>query len=140
MAAGEGTRMRSSVPKMLHSVCGRPMVAWPVLAAREAGADRVCVIISPARDLSSALPGGTETAVQTQSDGTGGAVRAAIGAIEASETVIVMNGDHPLVTAAALEDVHRVHTESAAAATVVTVDREDAESLGRVVRDASGDF
>src|SRR5690242_5953732 len=85
MAAGEGTRMRSSVPKMLHSVCGRPMVAWPVLAAREAGAERVCVIVSAARDLSSALPEGTETAVQTQSDGTGGAVRAALGVIERSE-------------------------------------------------------
>ena len=52
MAAGEGTRMRSSLPKVLHPVCGRPMIAWPVLAAREAGAERVCVIVSPDRDLS----------------------------------------------------------------------------------------
>jgi bifunctional UDP-N-acetylglucosamine pyrophosphorylase/glucosamine-1-phosphate N-acetyltransferase len=140
MAAGEGTRMRSSVPKMLHSVCGRPMVAWPVLAARQAGAERVCVILSPARDISSALPEGTETALQTQSDGTGGAVRAALGLIEASETVIVTNGDHPLVTADVFEDLYRAHTESGAAATVVTVEREDAESLGRVVRDGNGDF
>ena len=132
--------MRSSVPKMMHPVCGRPMVAWPVLAARDAGAERVCVIVSPARDLSSALPEGTETAVQSHSDGTGGAVRAALGAIQASETVIVMNGDHPLVTAEALEEVYKVHTESGAAATVVTVEREDAEFLGRVVRDADGDF
>jgi bifunctional UDP-N-acetylglucosamine pyrophosphorylase / glucosamine-1-phosphate N-acetyltransferase len=140
MAAGEGTRMRSSVPKMLHPVCGRPMVAWPVLAAREAGADRVCVIVSPARDLSSALPEGTETAVQSHSDGTGGAVRAALGVIKSSETVIVMNGDHPLVTPEALEDVYRAHTDSGAAATVVSVERDDAQSLGRVVRDANGDF
>jgi bifunctional UDP-N-acetylglucosamine pyrophosphorylase / glucosamine-1-phosphate N-acetyltransferase len=140
MAAGEGTRMRSSVPKMLHSVCGRPMVAWPVLAAREAGAERVCVIVSPARDLSSALPEGTEVAVQTQPDGTGGAVRAALGVIEGAETVIVMNGDHPLVTAEALEDVDRAHRDSGAAATVVSVEREDVESLGRIVRDAKGDF
>ena len=140
MAAGEGTRMRSSVPKMLHPVCGRPMVTWPVLAAREAGAERVCVIVSPARDLSSALPEGTETAVQTHSDGTGGAVRAALGVIQGSDTVIVMNGDHPLVTPEALEDTYRAHTDSGAAATVVSVEREDAESLGRVVRDANGDF
>ena len=58
MAAGEGTRMRSSVPKVLHPICGRPMIAWPVLAAREAGAGRVCVIVSPDRDLSAAPPGG----------------------------------------------------------------------------------
>jgi bifunctional UDP-N-acetylglucosamine pyrophosphorylase/glucosamine-1-phosphate N-acetyltransferase len=56
MAAGEGTRMRSSVPKVLHPICGRPMIAWPILAAQEAGAGRVCVIVSPDRDLSGALP------------------------------------------------------------------------------------
>ena len=52
LAAGEGTRMRSSLPKMLHPVCGRPMVAWPILAAREAGAGRVAAIVSPQHDLS----------------------------------------------------------------------------------------
>ncbi|TMK74570.1 MAG: UDP-N-acetylglucosamine diphosphorylase/glucosamine-1-phosphate N-acetyltransferase [Actinobacteria bacterium] len=140
MAAGEGTRMRSSVPKMLHPVCGRPMVAWPVLAAREAGAERVCVIVSPERNLVDALPEGTETAVQTQSDGTGGAIRAALGVIDGADTVIVLNGDHPLVTADHLREVVQVHRDAGAAATMVTVDRPDPESLGRVVRDASGDF
>jgi bifunctional UDP-N-acetylglucosamine pyrophosphorylase / glucosamine-1-phosphate N-acetyltransferase len=48
--------MRSSLPKVLHPLCGRPLVAWPVLAAREAGAGRVAVIVSPDRDLSAALP------------------------------------------------------------------------------------
>jgi bifunctional UDP-N-acetylglucosamine pyrophosphorylase/glucosamine-1-phosphate N-acetyltransferase len=78
MAAGEGTRMHSSLPKVLHPVCGRPMVAWPAIAAHEAGAGRVCVIVSPDRDLSSGLPDGTETVVQPNPDGTGGAVRAAL--------------------------------------------------------------
>ena len=77
MAAGQGTRMKSEVPKVLHEICGRPMVAWPILAAREAGAGRVCVIVSPDKDLSHALPDGTETVVQPTSDGTGGAIRAA---------------------------------------------------------------
>jgi bifunctional UDP-N-acetylglucosamine pyrophosphorylase/glucosamine-1-phosphate N-acetyltransferase len=140
MAAGEGTRMRSSVPKMLHPVCGRPMVAWPVLAAREAGAERVCVIVSPERDLSAALPEGTETVVQPRSDGTGGAIRAALEVIAGADTVVVLNGDHPLVTAEHLEEVVQVHRDAKAAATVVTVDREDAASLGRIVRDAAGEF
>jgi bifunctional UDP-N-acetylglucosamine pyrophosphorylase / glucosamine-1-phosphate N-acetyltransferase len=140
MAAGEGTRMRSSVPKMLHPVCGRPMVAWPVLAARDAGADRVCVIVSPERHLTDALPEGTETAVQTQSDGTGGAIRAALDVIAGADTVIVLNGDHPLVTADHLREVADVHRDAGAAATVITVDRPDPESLGRVVRDGNGDF
>ena len=140
MAAGEGTRMRSSVPKMLHPVCGRPMVAWPILAARDAGAERVCVIVSPERNLADALPEGTETAVQTHSDGTGGAIRAALDVIAGADTVIVLNGDHPLVTADHLREVAEVHRDAGAAATVVTVDRPDPEGLGRVVRDGSGDF
>ena len=53
--------MRSSTPKMLHPVCGRPMVAWPIVAAREAGAGRVAAIVSPGRDLSAGLPEGVET-------------------------------------------------------------------------------
>jgi bifunctional UDP-N-acetylglucosamine pyrophosphorylase/glucosamine-1-phosphate N-acetyltransferase len=140
MAAGEGTRMRSSLPKMLHPVCGRPMIAWPVLAARKAGAERVCVIVSPDRDLSSALPEGTETVVQPESDGTGGAIRAALDIVRASALVVVVNGDHPLITGELIADAVDAHREAGAAATVVTVDREDPTSLGRVIRDSSGDF
>ena len=140
MAAGEGTRMRSSVPKMLHPICGRPMIAWPVLAAHEAGAVRVCVIVSPERDLSPALPDGTETIVQPTSDGTGGAVRAALDVIGEADVAVVLNGDHPLVTAELLSELVDVHRDAGAAATVITVDRDDPESLGRVVRGADGEF
>ena len=93
MAAGEGTRMRSATPKMLHPVCGRPMVAWPIVAAREAGAGRVAAIVSPGRDLSAGLPEGVETVEQPEPDGTGGAIRAALPLIEESETVLVLSGD-----------------------------------------------
>src|SRR5436190_5046475 len=140
MAAGEGTRMRSSVPKVLHPVCGRPMIAWPVLAAREAGAGRVCVIVSPGQDLGAALPEGTETVIQPESDGTAGAIRAALDVIRDSETVVVLNGDHPLITADLIADLLEIHRDGGAAATVVTVDRDDPESLGRIVRDANGEF
>jgi bifunctional UDP-N-acetylglucosamine pyrophosphorylase / glucosamine-1-phosphate N-acetyltransferase len=140
MAAGEGTRMRSSVPKVLHPVCGRPMIAWPVLAAREAGAGRVAVIVPPDQDLSPALPDGTETRVQPAPDGTGGAVRAAIDLIRESGTVLVLSGDHPLVSAALISELRDVHRTADAAATVLTVDRGDPESLGRVIRDRHGEF
>ena len=140
MAAGEGTRMRSSLPKVLHPVCGRPMVAWTVIAAREAGAERVAVIVSPDRDLSGGLPAGTETVVQPQPDGTGGAVRAAIDIVRGAGTVVVLNGDHPLVTAELIRSAVEVHREQGAAATVITIDRDDPESLGRVVRGADGEF
>ena len=138
MAAGQGTRMRSELPKVLHPVCGRPMVAWPILAAREAGAGRVCVIVSPGADLTGALPDGAETVVQPESDGTGGALRAARGVIESSKTVIVLSGDTPLLEAkeiAALIDAHR---GSGAAATMMTTELEEPGTFGRVVRDAAG--
>jgi bifunctional UDP-N-acetylglucosamine pyrophosphorylase/glucosamine-1-phosphate N-acetyltransferase len=138
MAAGEGTRMRSSTPKMLHPVCGRPLVAWPILAAREAGAGRVAVIVSPGRDISVGFPGEVETVVQPEPDGTGGAVRAALPLIEESETVLVLSGDHPLISAEIASGLLDAHASSAAAATMMTIELEDPGSYGRVVRGADG--
>jgi len=140
MAAGEGTRMRSSLPKALHPVCGRPMVAWPVLAARDAGAARIAVIVSPGHDLSGGLPEGVETVVQPQPDGTGGAVRAALDLIRDAEQVIVLNADHPLLSAEMLEELLAAHRDAGAAATVLSVEVEDPGSYGRLVRDEGGAF
>jgi bifunctional UDP-N-acetylglucosamine pyrophosphorylase/glucosamine-1-phosphate N-acetyltransferase len=140
MAAGEGTRMRSEVPKVLHPVCGRPMVAWPVLAAREAGAERIAVIVSPDHDISAALPDGVETVVQPQPDGTGGAVRAALDVIRGAGTVVLLSGDHPLVSGEVVAGLLDTHASSGAAATVMTTELEDPASYGRVIRDGNGDI
>jgi bifunctional UDP-N-acetylglucosamine pyrophosphorylase/glucosamine-1-phosphate N-acetyltransferase len=139
MAAGEGTRMRSSTPKMLHPVCGRAMVAWPILAAREAGAGRVAAIVSPGRDLSAGLPEDVETVEQPEADGTGGAIRAALPLIEASETVLVLSGDVPLLSAATIGGLLEAHAASPAAATMLTIELDDPGSYGRVVRADSGE-
>jgi bifunctional UDP-N-acetylglucosamine pyrophosphorylase/glucosamine-1-phosphate N-acetyltransferase len=139
MAAGEGTRMRSSTPKMLHPVCGRPMVAWPILAAREAGAGQVAAIVSPGRDLSAGLPEGVETVEQPRPDGTGGAIRAALPLIEESETVLVLSGDHPLLSAKTIRGLLDAHAASSAAATMLTIELDDPGSYGRVVRGKSGE-
>jgi len=139
MAAGEGTRMRSSTPKMLHPVCGRPMVAWPILAAREAGAGRVAAIVSPGRDISSGFPEEVETVVQPEPDGTGGAIRAALPLIEEAETVLVLSGDHPLISEREIAGLLEAHAGSAAAATMLTIELDDPGSYGRVVRDADGE-
>jgi bifunctional UDP-N-acetylglucosamine pyrophosphorylase / glucosamine-1-phosphate N-acetyltransferase len=138
MAAGAGTRMRSVMPKMLHPVCGRPLVAWPILAAREAGAGRVAAIVSPGRDISAGFPDEVETVVQPQPDGTGGAVRAALPLIEEAETVLVLSGDHPLLSAETITKLIETHASSDAAATMLTIELDDPGSYGRVVRGADG--
>jgi bifunctional UDP-N-acetylglucosamine pyrophosphorylase / glucosamine-1-phosphate N-acetyltransferase len=140
MAAGEGTRMRSSVPKVLHEVCGRPMIAWPILAAREAGVGRICVIVSPDRDITAALPDGTETVVQPEPDGTGGALRAAADVIRDSDTVLVLSGDHPLVSAQIIGELLEAHRDAGAGATVMTTEMDDPASYGRIVRDGNDDI
>jgi bifunctional UDP-N-acetylglucosamine pyrophosphorylase/glucosamine-1-phosphate N-acetyltransferase len=138
MAAGSGTRMRSQTPKMLHRVCGRPMVAWPILAAREAGAGRVAAIVSPGRDISAGLPEGVETVEQPESDGTGGAIRAALPLIEEAETVLVLSGDVPLISTDVIAALIEAHEGSEAAATMLTIELDDPGAYGRVVRTADG--
>ena len=132
--------MRSAVPKVLHEICGRPLVAWPVLAAQEAGAGRICVIVSPDRDLSAALPNGTETIVQPKADGTGGALRAASEVVRSSDTVLILSGDHPLISAEIIDELIATHRDADSAATVMTTEMEDPGAYGRIVRNSDGDI
>jgi bifunctional UDP-N-acetylglucosamine pyrophosphorylase / glucosamine-1-phosphate N-acetyltransferase len=131
--------MRSSLPKMLHPVCGRAMVAWPILAAREAGAGRIAAIVSPGQDLSAGLPEDVETVEQPEANGTGGAIRAATALVKASETVLVLSGDVPLLSAATITGLLDAHAAAPAAATMLTIELDDPGSYGRVVRAPSGE-
>jgi bifunctional UDP-N-acetylglucosamine pyrophosphorylase/glucosamine-1-phosphate N-acetyltransferase len=138
LAAGEGTRMRSDVPKVLHPICGRPMILWPVLAALEAGAGKVVVVDGPGRRLAEALPEGVELAVQEQPRGTGDALSSAAEHIADDATVLVLMGDVPLITAEAIEALASAHEESGAVATMATMELDDPSDYGRVVRTAEG--
>jgi bifunctional UDP-N-acetylglucosamine pyrophosphorylase / glucosamine-1-phosphate N-acetyltransferase len=138
LAAGEGTRMRSAVPKVLHPILGRPMILWPVLAAREAGAGRVVVIDGPERPLNGLLPDGVEVAVQQEPKGTGDAVRAAAEHIDPGAPVLIINGDVPLITPEVVKGLADAHAKSGAAATMVTMELDDPSGYGRVVRGADG--
>ena len=113
LAAGEGTRMRSAVPKVLHPLCGRPLIAWPVQAARDAGAGRVIVVDNPRRRLSDHLPDGVEVAIQEEPKGTGDAVAAAASLLDPTATVVVINGDVALLTAEAIEALVEAHEAGA---------------------------
>jgi bifunctional UDP-N-acetylglucosamine pyrophosphorylase/glucosamine-1-phosphate N-acetyltransferase len=115
------------------------MVAWPILAAREAGAGRVAAIVSPGIDISAGLPDGVETVEQPEPDGTGGAIRAALPLIEEAETVLVLSGDVPLISTATIAALLEAHEASAAAATMLTIELDDPGAYGRVVRTADGD-
>ena len=130
--------MRSAVPKVLHPLCGRPIIAWPVAAAREAGAARVIVVDNPKGLLEEHLPAGVEVAVQQEPRGTGDAVAAAAPLLDSSATVVVVTGDAPLITAAAIRALVSAHEAAGAAATMATMEPDDPGSYGRVVRDSDG--
>jgi len=137
LAAGQGTRMRSRTPKVLHDLCGRPMIAWPVAAALAAGAGRVVVVDGPERPLDGHLPDGVELAIQPEPNGTGGAVQAAASHL-GDEPVLVLNGDVPLVTAQALADLLAAHAQAGAQATVASMELDEPAGYGRVVRREDG--
>jgi bifunctional UDP-N-acetylglucosamine pyrophosphorylase/glucosamine-1-phosphate N-acetyltransferase len=146
LAAGRGTRMRSDTPKVLHDLCGRPMLLWPVLAALEAGAGRVVVVDSPERALAPVLPDGVELAVQERPNGTGGAAAAAMakldseapGGSESRAPVVILSGDVPLVSAEAISALVQAHRKGGAAVTMATTYLEDPAGYGRVVRGSDG--
>src|SRR3954451_19359097 len=139
MAAGHGTRMRSSLPKVLHPVCGEPMVNWVIDAAREAGADRVVCITRPGEGVAEELPQDRAEAVdQTEGEGTGAAVLAAREVLEQSDRVVVLSGDVPLTTAATIEGLLAAHEKEQAAATLLTTEELDPTSYGRIVRGDDG--
>jgi bifunctional UDP-N-acetylglucosamine pyrophosphorylase/glucosamine-1-phosphate N-acetyltransferase len=138
LAAGQGTRMRTRLPKALHPLCGRPLALWPVHAALEAGAHRVVVIDGPERPLEGHLPEGVVLAVQEEALGTGHAVQSAAGHIDADRPVIVLAGDVPLITADVVMELAAAHEAAHAAATMLTMILDDPSGYGRVVRDTDG--
>ncbi len=138
LAAGQGTRMRSATPKLLHPLCGRPMISWPVAAARRAGASKVVVVDGPERTLAGALDEDVVVAVQREPRGTADAVQAAAAYIEGESTVIVVNGDVPLLSADTLGALTEAHARSGAAATMATAVLKDPTGYGRVIRAPDG--
>jgi bifunctional UDP-N-acetylglucosamine pyrophosphorylase / glucosamine-1-phosphate N-acetyltransferase len=144
MAAGQGTRMHSDTPKVLHRVAGKPLVEWVADAARAAGAERVVAIVRPGDGVEEGLPDGIEVAQQREGEGTGAAVLAARDAVldtgEGAESapVVVLSGDHPLITSDQLAGLLDEHERQDARATLLTTDQLDPTGYGRIVRDSDG--
>ena len=140
LAAGQGTRMRSATPKLLHPLCGRPVISWPLAAARAAGARKVVVVGGPDGALEPFVAGQGDVvlAVQQEPRGTGDAVLAAKDHIERDAPVIVVCGDVPLMTGEALRALAQTHEDHKASATMLTMVLDDPSGYGRVVRGTDG--
>ena len=135
LAAGKGTRMKSAQPKVLHDLCGRPMLWYVLEALRATGIEEIVVVAN--EELEPLLkPFGVRCVVQTPQRGTGHAVQVALAALEPrNETVVVAYGDMPLVDATIFEDVQAiVDADAGTALGLVTARMPLPSSFGRVVR------
>jgi bifunctional UDP-N-acetylglucosamine pyrophosphorylase/glucosamine-1-phosphate N-acetyltransferase len=142
LAAGKGTRMKSSLIKVLHPVAGLPMIAWPVAAARDAGSETIVLVIGhQANAVQGAFRGVADIrcAMQEEQLGTGHAVACALDALAGFRgTALILCGDTPLLRAETLKTMLTYHQENRAAITVLTAQMDDPYGYGRVVRDSSG--
>ncbi len=140
MAAGLGTRMRSSTPKVLHPLCGRPVLAYVLDAAEAATGARPLVVISPpVSAIAEVFADRADFATQAEPRGTADAVAAALEALppEVAE-VLVLSGDVPLVDADLLADLVGARRDTDSAIALISVDMDDPAALGRVARGPDG--
>jgi len=137
LAAGEGKRMRSRRPKLLHPLGGRPLIAYPVRSARALGG-QILVVVGRETDEWRVAMGDNEVRFVEQKEprGTGHALLQCRGAVsESAGTVLVLPGDTPLLSAETLRRLLARHAESGAAATLLTSEVADPAGYGRVLRD-----
>ena len=141
LAGGLGTRMRSVVPKLLHPLCGRPMLAYVIDAARAATGRDPVVVTSPATAaVRDAFPAGVSFALQERPDGSGDAVRAALAAVPADAAeIVVLNGDVPLIEASLVTGVLDALRAAGAAIALVSFEAWEPGALGRVIRTPDGE-
>ncbi|MFE3286552.1 bifunctional UDP-N-acetylglucosamine diphosphorylase/glucosamine-1-phosphate N-acetyltransferase GlmU, partial [Streptomyces sp. NPDC059233] len=139
---GEGTRMKSATPKVLHEISGRSLVGHVVAASRELDPEHLVVVVGHAREQVIAHLAGIDadvrTAVQHEQNGTGHAVRMALEELGGAPngTVIVVCGDTPLLTGETLRQLAATHTADGNAVTVLTAEVPDSTGYGRIVRDS----
>lgn len=150
LAAGKGTRMASDLPKVLHKVCDKPMVVYPLQAAASAGAEESCVIIGYKGNLVKSevesyirigeIKEPITFAEQKEQLGTGHAVKCASDFIGVDGNVMILCGDTPLITGETLKKLVDTHTKSGNGVTVLSAILPDATGYGRIIRDTNGAF
>ena len=138
LAAGKGTRMRSNRAKVLHTICGVPMVNYVIAALKPLDLQSTLVVVGhQAQEVEAVLPPEIIPVLQEEQRGTGDAVRIALEAIDEEEGVLlVVNGDGPLISGRTLAGLVERHRSAGVGATVLVAELEDATGLGRVMEDA----
>jgi len=143
LAGGEGKRMKSSKPKTLSPVLGKPMLLWVISAVRGAGIDDLCVVKGfkkeDVEEFLSTLDFNVESVFQAERLGTGHAVMMAKDFLKSHDgNVVILNGDAPFMTAETIKNSLEQHTKSGCAATVISARVDDPHGYGRIVRDTDG--
>ena len=143
LAAGQGTRMRSRTPKVLHELGGRTMLGHVLAAAEPLGAEQTAVVVGSGREqvaghLAEVAPLAL-TVVQEEQLGSGHAAAVALDALpKVAGPVLIVNGDAPLLTSGTLVGLVDAHRSAGNVLTVLTAEVADPRGLGRIVRDAAG--
>lgn len=140
LAAGQGTRMKSRLYKVLHTVCGKPMVQHVVDHVSQVGVDETVVVVGHgAEKVKEQLGDGITYVLQEEQLGTGHAVMQAESLLKDKDGVtVVLCGDTPLITESTIEALLNFHEEQGAKATILTANAIDPTGYGRIVRDDSG--
>jgi bifunctional UDP-N-acetylglucosamine pyrophosphorylase/glucosamine-1-phosphate N-acetyltransferase len=142
LAAGEGVRMRSTLPKVLHPVAGRPMLSWVLDAVADTKPERTVVVVGHGADeVIAMLPASVEHCVQAERLGTGHAASTALdhlGSLGSGTGVLVLPGDTPLVDGRLLSSLVDAHDNHRASVSLLSTVVEDPTGYGRIVRDGSG--
>ncbi len=144
LAAGMSTRFNSARSKVLHEVCGKPILSWVLEACRAAGIDEQVVVVGATGDRVQQAYAGAEGitwVVQEPQQGTGHAVMAAEEALaDFTGDLVVLMGDAPLIRPETLQTLIRTHRDEGSAVTLITAILEDPKWFGRIVRDAGGNL
>lgn len=141
LAAGEGTRMKSSTPKVLHRILGVPMLEYVINSSKNSDVEKVCVIIGHKAEKVKEYFAGKDIMFREQPMGeeypygTGFAVQQAIDDFEDDDTVVILNGDTPLIREKTLNGFLEFHEQGRFACTILTADLDDPTGYGRIVRD-----
>lgn len=142
LAAGKGTRMKSDLPKVVHTIDGKCLVDYAIEAAKGAGADEVCLVVGYKSDVVKESIQNKDVAFVMQEEqlGTGHAVKCAKNFMGEDGQTMILFGDTPLITAKTLKNLADYHGEKGNTVTVLSAMMEDPTGYGRIIRDEKGNF